>query len=86
MPSASSTLSKQPLIQCEAPATRLNAWPWEVGGSVRLTAWPWEVGGGVSQTEWMALGGWGVSQPKPYVYTSSAENSAALIEKGEVDL
>ena len=43
-------------------------------------------GWGVSQTEWMALGGWGVSQPKPYVYTSSAENSAALIEKGEVDL
>jgi len=30
--------------------------------------------------------GLGSSQPKPFVYTSPAENSATLHEKGEVDL
>jgi len=28
---ASFTLPEHPLIQCEAPATKLNGWFWEVG-------------------------------------------------------
>jgi len=32
LPGPTHTLPGHPLIQCKAPATRLNGWSWEVGG------------------------------------------------------
>jgi len=32
LPGPTHTLPGHPLIQCEATATRLNGWSWEVGG------------------------------------------------------
>ena len=37
LPGPTHTLPGRPLIQCEPPATRLNGWSWEVGGSVNLS-------------------------------------------------
>jgi len=58
LPGPAHTLPWHPLIQCEAPATRLNGWSWEVGGQ---------------STEADSL-------------HFTCRNSAALNEKGEVDL